>query len=82
MKGVVNGVIIMVPVWCTVAAFLVIPPADLGEFAAYCIVGAIGVVCAVAFILPKPDRDGDLDMRSVLSVLPPVAETDDWEDEH
>lgn len=81
MKGVVNAVIVMIPVLCTVIAFLVIPPADAGEFLAYVLVGAMGVVCAVAFILPKPARDG-VDMRSVLSVLPPVAETNDWEDEH
>lgn len=81
MRGIVNGLIVMIPVWCTVIAFLVLPPADAGEFAAYCMVGALGVVCAVAFILPKPDRDGDLDMRSVLSVLP-APESDDWEDEH
>ena len=81
MRGVVHAVIIMIPVLCTVIAFLVLPPADAGGFAAYCIVGALGVVCAIAFILPKPARDGDLDMRSVLSVLP-APEADDWEDEH
>lgn len=81
MRGIVNGLIIMIPVYSTVIAFLALPPADAGEFAAYCIVGALGVVCAFAFILPKPARDDDLDMRSVLSVLP-APEADDWEDEH
>ena len=83
MRGVVHGVIIMIPVLCTVIAYILRPPVNGGEFLGYVLFGALGVSCALIAIWPKQPRNHDgVDMRSVLSVLPPVAETNDWEDEH